>query len=454
MESVKLNFAINIPNLKDIPFDKYEKNFTFILKGKRYETNRFFADILSPIVRKMHFSDESADEFNINDPNNILSELTNGNSDTFEEFLNSFSLENAQLDVYHQEAFSRYFYVLGNVDNYLKMQENYLKELNIETSIPLLLRLQKYGTLGTDHLSIEKEIINFIASNFDSIDKTQLMEVSNETLFEIFESEEFKVSDEDSVLDFILSKYETDRSSSILFSKVYFTNISKKYFRRFVESFNFDDIDRHIWNSLCSSYEENIKISKNSFIQETNNYEIFVLDHVNGNEFNGIMNYLTSKTNGNIHTNKTIEINSNSIYRNNQKFHPKALVYFNNDVWYTSNDNRLATICFDFKDKLIQPNEYSIKSCKNGPNGPHLKSWVVEVSKDGETWSEVDSHENDPALNGSLIVSSFKIQKPVNDFYRFIRLRQTGNSWWNHQNKNRLTIRRIEFYGKLKIPYN
>ena len=163
MESVKLNFAINIPNLKDIPFDKYEKNFTFILKGKRYETNRFFADILSPIVRKMHFSDESADEFNINDPNKILSELTNGTSDTFEEFLNSFSLENAQLDVYHQEAFSRYFYVLGNVDNYLKMQENYLKELNIETSIPLLLRLQKYGTLGTDHLSIEKEIINLTA---------------------------------------------------------------------------------------------------------------------------------------------------------------------------------------------------------------------------------------------------------------------------------------------------
>ena len=52
-------------NLKDIPFHKYEKNFTFIVNGKRYETNRVVADILSPIIRNYHYQDESIDQFEI-----------------------------------------------------------------------------------------------------------------------------------------------------------------------------------------------------------------------------------------------------------------------------------------------------------------------------------------------------------------------------------------------------
>lgn len=46
MESKNTNFSLSFGNMKGIPFHKYEKNFTFIVNNKQYETSRFIADIL------------------------------------------------------------------------------------------------------------------------------------------------------------------------------------------------------------------------------------------------------------------------------------------------------------------------------------------------------------------------------------------------------------------------
>ena len=59
-------YSLSFNNLYDFPFDKYEKDFTFILNGQRYKTSRFVADILSPNIREMHLSDPTIDEFTIN----------------------------------------------------------------------------------------------------------------------------------------------------------------------------------------------------------------------------------------------------------------------------------------------------------------------------------------------------------------------------------------------------
>lgn len=39
---------------QNIPFDKYEKNFEFIVNGKRYQTSRIVTDLLSPIICQLH----------------------------------------------------------------------------------------------------------------------------------------------------------------------------------------------------------------------------------------------------------------------------------------------------------------------------------------------------------------------------------------------------------------
>lgn len=63
-------------------------------------------------------------------------------------------------------------------------------------------------------------------------------------------------------------------------------------------------------------------------------------------------------------------------------------------------------------------------------------------------WEIFDQHTNDSILNGSKIVSTFQTKK-TDSFFRFIQIRQTGNSWNNFYY---IYFPYIEFYGKLELP--
>lgn len=45
MSGGKIKFSLNINKIKLIPFGKYEKDFTFVVNGKRFQTSRFIADL-------------------------------------------------------------------------------------------------------------------------------------------------------------------------------------------------------------------------------------------------------------------------------------------------------------------------------------------------------------------------------------------------------------------------
>lgn len=107
--------------------------------------------------------------------------------------------------------------------------------------------------------------------------------------------------------------YELDRDYSCLFKYVIFSNITDNTFKHFIERLEIDNIDSNVWKSICnrllvsqsdSSKQKNL--IKNRYIED-----IQELYYQNGKEFQGIMNYLTKKTGGNIHDNDTIKINSN-----------------------------------------------------------------------------------------------------------------------------------------------
>lgn len=172
-----------------------------------------------------------------------------------------------------------------------------------------------------------------------------------------------------------------------------------------------------------------------------------------GNEFNGIMNYLTKKTGGNIHDNKTIRITSNSIWNDNIRYHPKNLVDFNKNNFYESKNERGGIICFDFKDNLVHLTGYSIRSYNAGENFANMRNWVVEVSNNGNDWMEIDRHSNDSTLNCPNNVASFIVDRQDNDFYRYIRIRQTGYSWsdYPYTNSYYIYIYSIEFFGKILL---
>lgn len=449
MKSGEYDYTLSINNIKNLPFNKYENNFTFHVNGKKYQTNRIIADLLSPTLRNLNFIDQSISEFYINTNDSGNNEIVD---DFFQEFLNLATFSNAKIDSQHQKIFSEYFLKLGNTEEYQKMQKDFLKVLTTENVIGILNSIIE----NSKDIEIQKEIIQFIAAHFESINHEELKSLDIQTLDLIFNNESLILSDEDSLLDFILSLYVGNHEYSVLFEYVQFSNVSENSLFLFLTKFDIEFMNEKIWNSMCNrllpSKSEFFECqSKRKYHHQKKELLLFDLKEFKYSEtekFNGIMNYLSKKTDGNINDNGTIKITSNSIISD---FHPKNLVDYQKNNYYHSKDEGNAIINFDFKDNLIQLSSYSIKTNNSNAFGTHLKNWVIEVSNDEFIWTAIDSHENDSSLNGPNFIANFKIQQKNLDFYRFVRLRQTGNSWYSYCNHNYFILYFIEFFGKIKI---
>jgi hypothetical protein len=101
-------------------------------------------------------------------------------------------------------------------------------------------------------------------------------------------------------------------------------------------------------------------------------------------------------------------------------------------------------ICWDFHIMHVRLTQYTIK-------GLRLKSWVIESSLDGETWTEIDrkAHNND--LKSGWGQVCFPVANSAE--CRFIRLTQTGQRHsgvdYLHVSNDYLYIRAFEFFGTL-----
>ena len=131
---------------------------------------------------------------------------------------------------------------------------------------------------------------------------------------------------------------------------------------------------------------------------------------------NGIINYLTKKTGGNIHDNGTIEVTSNSF-----KEHPKNLLQ-QQGKFVAKPGEKNAWICFDFKNMEVEISDYSVQSSSSCC----IKNWVFEISKDGQDWKIVDTHVDCNDLKPKNIVKTYKVQEK--SFVRIVDLGTMDNS--------------------------
>lgn len=451
MEINFLSFSLDPRNLRNIPFHKYDNNFTFIVNDKKYETNRYIADLLSPSIRQMHYTDESFNEF-ILDTINFENEITENSEtiDYFQDFLDLTTFQHYTIDSEHQKRYMEYFYNLGNVDEYYRIQHDFFHEITIDNAIDSLISIIKIISSISQEFKEQKnpkrDIINYIAYHFEDIDKDQLINLDSEVLEEIISNESLRLNNEDSLFDFILSLYKDDQSYSNLFEYIQFSNISEDSLLSFIEIFEISNINEKIWNSICDrllpTSSKNKKLNMYRYLPEYIEFK-----YTKGKDLNGILHHLSKETEGNIHDKGIIQITSNSVL--SHLYHPKNLVDFHEKNYYHSKDDGNAFVCFDFIDKLVQLSSYSIKSMHNKFHYSQLKNWVIEVSNDNKNWKIIDNHVNDPALDEPGIVYNFTINKKNIDFYRFIRIRQTGNSWDPRENHNFIGFYFIEFFGKL-----
>ena len=343
------------------------------------------------------------------------------------------------------KRFNEYFLQLGNIEEYLRHDSKSFEDIGADELID---RLQFIETNARNSIKDEENIlkiegmIKYVSGHFNELSPDKIKNIDIELLEEIIKRDELKLDDEDSLLRIILSKYEENHSSSILFEYVRFNEISQSLMNEFIEKIELEDLNKRTFRNICNNIYSNEKKEKHQINRYEEKYQEFL--YKGSNEANGIFKHLTEETGGNIKDNGTIEITSNSIHCDSCDL--KNLVEFQKDQKFRFDNKQNSEICFDLKDKQIQITNYSIKSYADGPGGDNLKNWILEVSNDQKEWIKIDEHKDDSQLNNQYVIATFNPNK-TNEFYRFIRLKQTGFNWHNDY----LTeFYFIEFYGKLK----
>jgi hypothetical protein len=119
------------------------------------------------------------------------------------------------------------------------------------------------------------------------------------------------------------------------------------------------------------------------------------------------------------------------------KYAPKNVADLTSDSNFCSKNEPGQWVCWDFGEMRVRPTHYTIKTLR-------LKSWVVEGSLDGRSWTEIDRQTDNQDFEDGWNTASFTVSKPAE--FRFIRLTQTDK---NHVGDNCLVLFAVEFFGTL-----
>jgi hypothetical protein len=151
----------------------------------------------------------------------------------------------------------------------------------------------------------------------------------------------------------------------------------------------------------------------------------------------GIISSLTKKHGGNVQEKGIVTITSKSVADDNPKYAPKNVADLTSDSSFASKDEPGQWVCWDFREMRVRPTHYTIRTY-------WLKSWVVEGSLDGSSWTEIGRQTNNQDFTDVLGNSaSFAVSTAE---FRFIRLTQTDK---NHNGRDYLILYAVEFFGTL-----
>ena len=172
----------------------------------------------------------------------------------------------------------------------------------------------------------------------------------------------------------------------------------------------------------------------------------------------GIIAHLTRMCGGNVHEKGVVGVTTSSVcqfyecYDDDsgvsfgvETYDPEHTVELGTDSVFRSNYEWNPWICYDFKKQRVVPTSYSIRAGKYD----FLRSWVLEVSSDRtkNSWKVVDRREDNEDMKGSNkhVTRNFMVSAPPSEAFRFVRLRQTEESYCEHC----LEICALELFGTL-----
>jgi hypothetical protein len=412
------------------------KDFRIVSGSESFVCDRFQAAFISPRIAKLISNDSTIDTFSLTHSDSdsdsdsdsrsfsILCSLLCGDSISIDDE-NIIFVEHLLEDLYNFELSELVFKF---VDEW--------KPLNTSNCISRMQAKMKVGLETTG----ESELIGsaFSETNIESI---RIIDVC--VLKDILSSDSLRISNEDWLLRMI---FELGSKYFSLFGSIRFEYLSSSSIDFFFENISFEDIDSDIWHQLWirsrhrliySSTELSLNRFKNCVSRTRPSNPNSDSDSI----FSGLIHHLCEEFHGNVHERGVVNITCSS------RCYDECwqIVNYDWNSYFYTNSSPNSWIQFDFKDRFVSLTHYALKS--DGNNGYHLQEWTISGSKDGNSWTIVDD-QHTQSLNGNYVTKLFECgdNSSVSEFYRYLRLTQTGK---NSSGYDHLMLSNIEFFGSI-----
>jgi hypothetical protein len=317
---------------------------------------------------------------------------------------------------------------LGNTEllNWFLPEDGPIEQSNVCS------RLKRKSAIGR---SVDAEVA-FAALHFYELDLNELRGVEVSILERIVSCPCLRLENEDSLLDFIVSLECPDAILLLRYLQSEYLTIHGVSI--LLDHLSDSDLDWFAWESLCRRLRLPVSHQKGNHgvqIELTARPPGVPLPVKSMAELDGIIAHLTAKHDGNVHDKGIVAITASSVFHDMPNCASKHVVDLTaGSEWFQSGSAPEQWICWDFRGMRIRPTHYAIWTRR-------LKSWIVEGSVDGESWTEIDRQQGSRAFIGHLsTIASFPVSAPAE--YRFIRL--TG-----HCMNDCLSLRAVEFFGAL-----
>lgn len=444
-----------------------ESDFIFILEDKVIKMNRFLAEFISPRVPKMCNADPTINEIDLNqffddnqNPKPIFS------SEIINIFVRSLIGYEVEIDASQSHKLRVLSILLDNEEMFVKMNQLFpiTKDLsNIDTCLDYL---KNFGSLKNIGLSFNLElasIIDFISSNFYQIEQEKLLNLSKSTILSIISNNHLLLNDEDSLFDFIEklfpNNYENDSdefNKTHFYEQINFSELSEDKYKDFFDNFNYNDMTGTIWLKISQSIfdikRRPIRANSRRYIDGNHAYQYTNVEFNNSKSaYNGIVTHLGQGIPYNALKNGKINVFGSSHWKNFQDCDPINVIKFDDPGFcYHSDSVPNSWITYEFISCKVNPSHYSIRSDAWGPQGYyHPKSWVIEGSNDlqSDNWAVLDTRSNEISLDNRCASNTYTIQNRTNEFYRYLRIRQTDvNTHGDHC----FIFSSLEYFGVIR----
>lgn len=325
------------------------------------------------------------------------------------------------------------------------------------------------SNLESQEIINQSKAIEYIASNFYSIDPNKIIDLPKNVFYSILKSKKLTIESEDSLLDLIdqffnnkenqeqnEKEFKNDHflSKTDFYEEVDFDFLSENKFKEFIESFKSSEMTESLWSKFKKCFYVNKKSSSSSQKDDGcrgHNYAIKCRQiEYDGNKehaFSGIIHELTKEAGGNVDDKGFVKVTASSI---NGSYHPKNAVDLDNsDNFFHSYNVENTWLQYDFLKRKVIPTHYSIRSWGlNGKGGHHPKNWVIEGSNDSVNWKNLDSQQNVEFLNDSKAFHTFDIKNVLEskEGFRYLRMRCTGPDCIGD---NFMILSAVEYFGNL-----